>query len=323
MSAMNDDSTRWVQIAVRAAPADVDLVADVLFAFAPDGVAIHPAIRIDEGGEFAYEELPEPSTVTAAVRAPFVEAERRRLEAALIALPLAEALTTVAYIDIDAHDWAEEWKRFYTLQRIGRRLVVHPSWEPYEPAPGEAVVALDPGAAFGTGQHETTRLCLGGLEAHVREGDEVLDVGAGSGVLAIAALKLGARSARAIDVDAATVEVARENAHRNGVDATLEAAAGSLGDDWPWPGAAPIACADVVVANISAPTVIALMPALALALRPGGVLIASGFIARDAAAVLGRAEASELAVVTVAEDGDWRCLIATQAGERPVTARPS
>ncbi|MQC27845.1 MAG: 50S ribosomal protein L11 methyltransferase [Chloroflexi bacterium] len=322
MSAMNDDSIRWVQIAVRAVPADVDMVADVLSAFAPDGVAIHPAIRIDEGGEFAYEELPEPSTVTAAVRAPFVEEERRRLEAALTALPLAEALTTVAYIDVDAHDWAEEWKRFYTLQRIGRRLVVHPSWEPYEPAPGEAVVALDPGAAFGTGQHETTRLCLAGLEAHVRAGDEVLDVGAGSGVLAIAALKLGARAARALDVDAATVEVARENARRNGVDAALEAAPGSLGDDWPWPGTPPVACADVVVANISAPTVIALMPALAMALRPGGVLIASGFIARDAAAVLGRAEASDLAVVAVAEDGDWRCLIATRGGERTATARP-
>ncbi|MEX2229237.1 MAG: 50S ribosomal protein L11 methyltransferase, partial [Dehalococcoidia bacterium] len=193
-----DDSDRWVQIAVRVAPIDVELVADALSAFSPAGVAIHPAIRVDEGGEFAYEELPEPSTLAATVRAPFPEEARRRLEATLAALPLSEAITTVAYIDIEPQDWAQEWKRFYTLQRIGHRLVVHPSWEPYDAAPGEAVVALDPGAAFGTGQHESTRLCLAALEALVRDGDAVLDVGAGSGVLAIAAIKLGARGVRAL-----------------------------------------------------------------------------------------------------------------------------
>lgn len=312
MSATNDDSTRWLQITVHAAPDDVELVVDVLSAFAPAGVAIHPAIRIDEGGEFAYEELPEPSMVTAAVPAPFDDEARHALETALRTLPLSQPLGAVAYEEIGEHDWAEEWKRFYALQRIGRRLVVHPSWEAYEAGPGEAVVALDPGAAFGTGQHETTRLCLAGLEARVRAGDLVLDVGAGSGVLAIAAIKLGARSARALDVDATTVVVARENARRNGVADALEAAEGSLGDDWPWPAEPASKCADVVVANISAPTVIALMPAMATALRAGGVLIASGFIARDAATVSERAEASGLAIEAIAEDGDWRCMIAAR-----------
>ena len=308
-----DATDRWIEIAVRALPDDVELVADALAAIAPDGVAIHPAIRIDDGGEFAYEELPEPSTVVATVRAPFDATARGRLEEGLAALPVSSVLSPVTYTEVDPRDWAEEWKRFYSLQRIGRRLVVHPSWEPYDAAPGEAVVALDPGAAFGTGQHETTRLCLAALEREVRPGDDVLDVGAGSGVLSIAAIKLGAAAARAVDIDEQTIEVARENARRNGVSAAMRAAAGSLGPDWPWPEPAARS-ADIVVANISAPTVIALMSDCASALRAGGRLIASGFIARDEHTVVERAAACGLTVSIVEREGDWRCLFAVKPG---------
>ncbi len=302
---------RWIEIAVRVPAADVDLVADVLRELAPDGVAIVPAIRIDEGGDFAYEELPEPSTVSAAVPAPFDAAARARLEARLAALALSEPLAPPAYRDVGAHDWAEEWKRFYTLQRIGARLVVHPSWEPYDAQPGEAVIALDPGAAFGTGQHETTRLCLAALERLVHGGEDVLDVGCGSGVLAVAAVKLGARAVRAVDVDAGAVDVTRENAERNGVAPAIEAAPGSLGAaDWPWPDSPSRASADVVVANISAPVVAALMPELAAALRPGGLLVASGFIARNEPEVRAAASAAGLVERELTHDGDWGCLVA-------------
>ncbi|MBM3138938.1 MAG: 50S ribosomal protein L11 methyltransferase [Chloroflexi bacterium] len=300
---------RWVEITVTADPADVELVADALSEVAPAGVAILPAIRTDDDREFGVEELPLPARVVAAVAAPLPPHERARLELRLAELPLGAPLGAVEYRDVAESDWSEEWKRFYTLQRIGRRLVVRPSWTPYEARAGEAVVALDPGMAFGTGQHETTRLCLEALERLVRDGTTVLDVGTGSGVLAIAAVKLGAASVRALDTDAGAVAVATENAARNDAGERIEFATGSLGDAWPW-REPPRGCAALVVVNISAAAVEALMPELAEAVAPGGALIASGFIARDAPGIAERARLAGLGGAELTADGDWWCLVA-------------
>lgn len=264
---------RWVEIAVRVPEPDVELIADVLREYAPDGVAILPVIRIDEGGEFAYEELPEPATVSAAVPGPFGAEERARLEARLAALPLSAPAGPVAYRDVGTHDWAEEWKRFYTLQRIGARLVVHPTWEPYTAAPGEAVVALDPGAAFGTGQHETTRLCLAALEREVRDGDEILDVGCGSGVLSVAAAKLGFGPVTAVDMDAVAVEATTTNAAANDVEIVVRRADAL---------AEPLPPVDVAVANVTLEAVTALAPRLKAQL-----LVASGYLERDEPLLVG------------------------------------
>ena len=301
-------SERWVEVTARVAPADVEVVADALREAGAEAVSIEPAIRISDDADFAYDLLDAPSIVRASLAAPFEASQRRALRRRLDALVLATPLDRLRYADLEDRDWSEEWKRFFTVLRVGR-LVVRPSWEPYEAAPGEVVIDLDPGSAFGTGQHETTRLCLGALQSVVTPGVEVLDVGAGSGILAIAAARLGVRSVRALDNDLSTVAVARENAARNGVASVVHAEAGSLGAGWPWPEAAR-ASADVVVANISSTVMAALMPEVASALRPGGRFVGSGFTAPGGEAVEAAARAAGLRIDGSEWDGEWGCLLA-------------
>ncbi|RLT34884.1 MAG: 50S ribosomal protein L11 methyltransferase [Chloroflexi bacterium] len=302
----------WIEVSLRAAPADVEAIADVLSLFAPDGVSYEPVIRILDHADFAYEETDEPMLLRACLAAPFGVAVRRALRRRLGALPLSAPLGRLHYAPV-VNNWAEEWKRFFHVLRAGR-LVVRPSWEPYEAAPGELIIDLDPGAAFGTGQHETTRLCLGALDAQVTTGMRVLDVGTGSGILSIAAARLGASSVDAVDIDAEAVVVARENVERNGVDGIVRCAPGSIGDDWPW-GPSPVADADLVVANISSSVLARLLPACAAALRPGGVFIGSGYIEDGAPGVEAAVRAAGLSIVDVASEAEWRCLVAVRPAD--------
>ena len=224
---------------------------------------------------------------------------------------------------IAEEDWANAWKEYYHVLHLGRRTVVKPTWRAYEPRAGEVVVELDPGMAFGTGLHPTTRNCLIALEDALHTGNTVLDVGTGSGILAVSAIKLGAASALALDVSAVAVAAARENAGINGVAdvmevrlATLEGAGGEpfmpLPDDLDTLGA-EIGVFDVVVANIIARVIAQLAPALVRAVRPGGTLIASGIIAERRAEAEEPLRAAGLEDIHDLVEGDWVTLI----GVRP------
>jgi ribosomal protein L11 methyltransferase len=295
-------------------PIDVELVAEALrFVAGEDAsIVVEPAIAISDAADFAYEVLDAPSLVRAYVEAPVTGAAKRALRRRLVALPLSGALPRLVYRDVREADWAEGWKRFYGIMHVGERLVVRPSWEQYEAAPGEVIVELDPGTAFGTGQHETTRLCLVALEARVRSGMRVLDLGAGSGILAVAAAKLGASEVLAIDIDAETVAVAEANAAHNGVAAVVRATSGSLSADWPWPDKPPDGAFDLLVANISSTVLARLIEDIARALRPGGVFIGSGFIETNAGQVLEAVARARLEVESVTAEEEWRCLVATK-----------
>lgn len=195
-------------------------------------------------------------------------------------------------------DWANAWKQYYAPVRVGERLVVCPSWEEYASQPGDTVVRLDPGMAFGTGTHDSTRMCLQLLEQHLPPRARVLDLGCGSGILSVAALLLGADSAIGVDIDEVAVRVAAENAGLNGVGDKASFFCGSLADKVE-------GRFDLIFANIVADVILAFLPDVERLLAPGGVFITSGIIdTREADIQAGLAQAGIL-VHHRLESGGW------------------
>ena len=299
-------SAAWVELTVRLALVDAELVADALGAMTEGAVALEPRIRTSDERDFAYTVEPGEATVRAFLPAPLPPRERRALRRRLAALPLRGPLPRLRYEPVEDLDWSELWREHFTTQRIGR-LVVHPSWEPADDA-GALAIALDPGQAFGTGQHPTTRLCLAAIERQCAPGDTVLDLGTGSGVLALAAARLGASRVDALDTDPDAVEAARENVRRNGLEDRVQVARGSL---HPEHGAADVY--DFVAANISSGVVCELLPAMARALCPGGRVVLSGFMADRAQEVVAAARGAGLAGVAVEHDDEWCAVVARKA----------
>lgn len=194
--------------------------------------------------------------------------------------------------------WAEDWKQHFKPRRIGRRLLIRPTWEAAEPAPGDVEIVLDPGQAFGTGDHPTTRLCLELLENANPAGKMVADVGCGSGILSIAACLLGAEKVSAVDIDDLSIEVAKENRALNGVDFKCFVGDGfaSLEPDTGW---------DIVLSNIISATLIRVAPDARNAVHTGGLWIVSGIIRGNWPDVLAAAEASGFALAEQREEGEW------------------
>jgi ribosomal protein L11 methyltransferase len=289
---------------------DVDSVAGLFADVSIGGVVIEPAILASDDIEFAFEELDEPTLVRAYVPEPFEPAERRRLRGRLTRLPLSEVLPRLRYRTLVPPNWEEEWKRFYEIQHVGEHFVIRPSWLEYEAKPDELVIDLDPGAAFGTGQHETTRLCLAALERWQADSRSVLDLGCGSGILAIGAALLGATDVLALDIDPDVIAVSNENSAANGVGSRVRSLVGSLGDDWPSEAGGDVAFVDLVVANISSRAVLALLPAIAAAARPGGMAILSGFLVRDADEIAEAVDKASLERLETTSEGEWACIAA-------------
>jgi ribosomal protein L11 methyltransferase len=204
-------------------------------------------------------------------------------------------------------DWAHAWKRHYKPMRIGKRVLLTPAWEEPNALPDDVVVRLEPGMAFGTGLHPTTRLCVAALEKWVSQGDSLLDIGTGSGVLSVVAAKLGAKLVIATDIDPLAIRAAKENARLNGVPTApnqLIVEQGSIpaGQDGRF---------SVVVANILAEILIGLFEAaydnvpLAATLAPGGHLILSGILEEKADGVVAAAARQGLREVERRQEGDW------------------
>ena len=272
---------------------------------------------------FEYElvDAPPPSAVIVKTYLPLdrsADDARQRIEEGLWHLSQIHPIPDPLVRELSEEDWSESWKAQYHRLRVGHKIVIVPAWEEYAPSPDEVVVRLEPGMAFGTGLHPTTRLCLEALETEMTPGSVVLDVGTGSGVLAIAAAKLGARSVLALDADPVAVHVARENVAANGATGTVDVQHGSLpgGDAVPMHFSVdgPLALLDsgdydLVLVNILAPVITGMAPALAARLRQPGRLVAAGLIEDQEADVVDALQEQGLSVIQRSQEDDWVCLV--------------
>jgi ribosomal protein L11 methyltransferase len=286
-------------------------VADLLQELTGRGVTIEPPIEALGPDEGYTLDTSAPMRLLAYWQGGVSADEKSALMAELRGAGLAHAVVgSPAWQSIREEDWAEAWKEHYDIERVGR-LVVRPAWREYAAASGEVVISLDPGMAFGTGQHPTTRMCLEGLAAlEQATGNKqhglglVLDLGSGSGILAIAAVALGATSVLATDTEEMAVKASLENAALNGMQGQITVREGSIeavGGDGPF---------DVILANINAAAVTALAGAMAREMKPGGWLFAGGVIEEKEAGVAEALRAAGLRIERVMAQGDWRTFVA-------------
>lgn len=301
---------KWVAVKVlfefEDKPLAADLIADRFYALGLKGVVIEDP-KIDQDEDWGDNAVPPPQkdAVTGYLpRDKRFENELGVLETALSELGRATGVQCrVVCSEIDEEDWAHAWKAFFFPERVGRNIVVKPTWREFTPRPDDLVLEIDPGMAFGTGTHPTTALCLALLEKHLQPGCSFWDVGTGSGILMAAAAKLGAASGLGIDNDPLAVQIAAENLQLNGADpAKFRVAAGDL--------VSMVSSAyNLVTANILSEVIVQLLDDLPLHLAPGGILIASGIIMQKKSAVMEKMTAQGLEVTEVVPKEGWVAIV--------------
>ena len=302
----------WIEISLRVDGESGEAIAEVLARFGHQGVSIVqagiPPDTWDEG------EVPPAQELLLRAYIPDddqLEKTKAELEAALGHMRLMYPMPQPSYQALDAEDWAEAWKAHYKPMRIGRRLLIRPPWIDVETSPGDIKIALDPGMAFGSGAHPTTQLCLEALERLIEPAQDVLDLGSGSGILAIAAAKLGAGKVLALDIDPIAARVTAENARANGVGDKISAECGSLASVLG--GARRF---DLATVNILARVILQLTEqGLGEIVRPGGFAIFSGIIDTQSGKVEAALRRAGLKPYARHQQGDWMLIEAKRPAD--------
>jgi ribosomal protein L11 methyltransferase len=311
----------WLEVSLTVNGELAEAVAEVLARFAPNGVTT------EQGVKFVNDEDEGTATGPISVRAYLpmdekIDETRQKLEESLYYLGTIRPLPAPTFTPIADQNWMEAWKQNYKPIPVGKRLVILPTWLD-SPDPQRVPIKIDPGMAFGTGTHPTTQLCLELLEVffdnqsptlapHASAGvvnrkSEIIDIGCGSGILSIAALKLGARTALGVDIDIESVRNSRENAGKNGIGEEFIIGQGSVAEVLE--GKFPFKRAPLVLANILAPVIIRLFDeGLADIVEPGGMAILSGILIEQAQAVIEAAQTRGLVLSEQRQMGDWVAL---------------
>lgn len=304
---------KWVEIAVEISREAIDAVANLLQDAGANGTVIEDDSETSSGGFFEIP-LPAPAEKkeTAIVKAYLPQNDlvgekvnfiKSQLEVFRQFLTIGPGEITLRAIE-DA-EWASAWKQHFKSQQVGRKLMVVPSWEQADESTGNINIYLDPGMAFGTGAHPTTRRCLQVLEDHIRGNEVIYDVGTGSGILAIAAAKLGAAKVTGIDLDPVALGVARENIAFNKVGDKVTVREGDLLSVGGEQG-------DGVIANIIADAIIMLAPDVPKHLAPGGFFLAAGIIEGRRDETLRAIADARLKIREIHQDGEWITVYATK-----------
>ena len=294
----------WLELSIETPPEYVEPLTEIFHRYGEGGVAVEQpgGFNPDEG-----ETPPVPDRVVVKTYLPddhTTDHRRSQIDVGVRLVAHLAPLTELRERRVSESEWQNSWKEFFHVLRVGERIVVCPTWREYEAKPGEVIVNLDPGMAFGTGHHPTTRMCLEMIERTMTPGGRMLDLGCGSGILSIAAVKLGAERAVGFEIDPVAVKAGRANIALNGADSAIELVHGTL----PSPKA-PARSFDFVFANISARVVTDLAGRLVECIAPGGRLLVSGVIEKHLDGVTDALIAEGVKIEHQEIDGDWVALL--------------
>lgn len=310
---------KWTEVLIKVAPQAVEAVTDILYGLGAQGVAIDEPVDVQKLREdelywdYIDEKLLENDTEETKIMAYFSEEETNLPEKIAVIKEKIRNLTefglsigsgTVELSNVNQEDWESAWKQYFKPVHVTDRIVVKPEWEEYSPQEGEIVIEIDPGMAFGTGTHETTSMCINQIEKNLKEGDRVIDIGSGSGILSMAAVLLGAEKATGVDLDPVAVRVALENVELNNLQDKIDILHGNLTD-------VIREKADIVVANIMADIILILLEDVREFIKDDGLFISSGIIQEKRAAVEARLLEKNFSIVEVETKGEW-CAITAQ-----------
>lgn len=297
---------KWLELSVETPPEFVEPLSQIFYRYGHGGVAIEEdgGFNPDEG-----EKQPPPERVTIKTYIPVnstLDERRSRIDLGVRLVAHVGPISELHERELDEEEWQNSWKQHFHALHIGRNIVINPSWLEYAPKESEVVVTLDPGMAFGTGHHPTTRMCLERIEEFVKQGMDILDVGCGSGILSISAAKLGARSVYGLEIDSVAVRVAKQNVDENDVGPTVRIAEGTLPHR-----DVRLNSYDIAVANISSKVVTEITEHLVKAVRPGGKLIVSGILLDNKASVEEALTEWNASIEHMDVDSDWVTLVAS------------
>ena len=297
---------KWIELTVDVPPEYAEPMSEIFHRYGHGGVAIEQeaGYNPDEG-----ESPPVPDFVTVKTYLPVDNTTERRRNQIDIGVRLVAHLATISPLKekyVEEEDWQNAWKEHFHPLRIGRHLVICPTWRTVETSESDILIHLDPGMAFGTGHHPTTRTCMEILERDTKPGDRILDVGCGSGILSVVAVKVGATSALGLEIDPVAARAGEENVRINGIEDKVQIVQGTL--------PSPLAEArsfDIVAANISAKIVTDLAQHLIDSVAIGGKLIAGGIIEPHVEDVTKALNAVGASIDETFIDGDWVTLLAS------------
>lgn len=306
---------KWAEISILTTHEAAETVANIFHELGSSGVVIEDPELVNSylaSGIWDYSDIPQESNtevVTVKAYLPVdnqLDGKLRSFEEEFQQISsrgMDRGRGEMQCREVQEEDWASSWKAFFHPVKVGQSIIIKPSWEEYIAADGDLVIELDPGMAFGTGTHHTTAMCCRALEETVKNGDHVFDVGTGSGILSIAAAKLGAASVQAVDLDSGAVRVARENVIINHTERIVEVVQGDL-------LTGVTGQADIVIANIIADVILKLVRDIPMRLKDEGIFIASGIIAERLSDVAAALSEHNLTVEKVIEEGGWVAIIA-------------